>query len=129
MSNFIALLHASYIVKDVVVAEAFYCGILGLSKNTTRPNLPYGGSWLDIGDGQLHLLELDNPDPVMGRPEHGGRDRHVAMQVESIRTIEKALTASNIKFSFSQSGRKALFCRDPDGNALEFIEFNSPSEE
>ncbi len=124
MNNFKALLHASYIVKDVVIAEKFYCDILGMSKNSTRPNLPYGGSWFDIGDGQLHLLELDNPDSISGRPEHGGRDRHVAMQVESIEIIENALIASNIKFSLSKSGRKALFCRDPDGNALEFIESN-----
>ena len=29
------------------------------------------GAWLQIGDQQIHLLELPNPDPVTGRPEHG----------------------------------------------------------
>jgi len=121
-NNFKTIVHATYIVKDVSVAENFYCGVLGMTKNNDRPDLSYGGLWLDVGQCQIHLLELDNPDSTTNRPEHGGRDRHVAMQVNSIQMIESLLTADNIKFTLSKSGRKALFCRDPDGNALEFIE-------
>ena len=122
MSNFKSILHATYIVKNIEIAENFYCTILGMTKNSKRPNLPYGGIWLDIGSSQIHLLELENPDSTTGRPEHGGRDRHVAIQVESIKNIETVLNSFKINFTISKSGRKALFCRDPDGNALEFIE-------
>jgi len=31
------------------------------------------------------------------------------------------LDAAGISYTPSRSGRAALFCRDPDGNALEFI--------
>jgi hypothetical protein len=45
--------------------------------NKERPNdkLPYKGAWLWVGAEMIHLMELPNPDPVEGRPEHGGRDR------------------------------------------------------
>jgi glyoxylase I family protein len=32
------------------------------------------------------------------------------------------LEKAEIKFTRSKSGRRAMFCRDPDANALEFIE-------
>ena len=50
------------------------------------------------------------------------RDRHIALAVESIEWITDRLNAAGIHYTESRSGRKALFCRDPDGNALEFIE-------
>ena len=42
------------------------------------------GAWLWIGPEMIHLMELPNPDPVEGRPEHGGRDRHFCIGVENI---------------------------------------------
>ncbi|MGD8484393.1 MAG: VOC family protein, partial [Thioalkalispiraceae bacterium] len=75
-----------------------------------------------VGNQQIHLLQLPNPDPVEGRPQHGGRDRHVAMAVDDIEKLEQNLRQSGVDFTRSRSGRAALFCRDPDGNALEFIE-------
>lgn len=56
----------------------FYTGLLGLEVNPDRPDkkLPYRGAWLWIGPEMIHLMELPNPDPLTGRPEHGGRDRH-----------------------------------------------------
>jgi len=89
---------------------------------TERPHLPFPGAWLQIGQQQIHLLELDNPDPTTGRPAHGGRDRHVAMHCSSVDALKEALEVASIPYTVSISGRKALFCRDRDGNALEFIE-------
>ena len=80
------------------------------------------GAWLTVGSQQIHLLELPNPDPVKGRPEHGGRDRHTAFYVSDIDILIKSLEQNSITFTRSRSGRSAIFCRDPDGNALEFIE-------
>ena len=49
--------------------------------NPERPDdkLPYKGAWLWVGGEMIHLMELPNPDPMDGRPEHGGRDRHVCL--------------------------------------------------
>ena len=122
MSQITDILHASFIVADTQRALAFYQGILGLAIDPNRPDLGYPGAWLNIGARQIHLLELPNPDPISDRPAHGGRDRHLAMQVDSIDSLKDKLDGAGIAYTLSKSGRKALFCRDPDGNALEFIE-------
>lgn len=114
--------HVSLIVADTARALHFYCGLLGLSVDDSRPDLGYPGAWLCIGDQQIHLLELPNPDPIEGRPVHGGRDRHLALTIDDLDALTQALDSAGIDYTRSRSGRRALFFRDPDGNALEFIE-------
>lgn len=115
--------HASLIVKDLDVALTFYKKVLGLDTDDSRPDLGYPGAWLSLpGQQQIHLMELDNPDKNSERPEHGGRDHHVAFSVTSIDDLAASLDALDMLYTKSKSGRKAMFCRDPDGNALEFIE-------
>ena len=126
MSEITRLHHASLIVKDAEQALDFYRDLLGLVIVPDRPDLGYPGVWLDLGSGQqLHLLELDNPDPIENRPEHGGRDRHLAFYIKSLNLLENKLMRVGISYTKSRSGRAALFCRDPDGNALEFIELKT----
>lgn len=117
-----AIHHVSMIVDDTDRALKFYCGVLGLKQNKSRPDMNFSGAWLLVGEAEIHLLELPNPDPVENRPEHGGRDRHCAMGVKDLSVIEAALEQAGVVYTLSLSGRRALFCRDPDGNALELIE-------
>ncbi|WAR43990.1 VOC family protein [Methylomonas rapida] len=122
MSKFnLTIHHASLIVSDTEQSLLFYRDVLGMQP-TERPNLPFPGAWLQIGEQQIHLLELDNPDPTIGRPAHGGRDRHVALHCSSVDALREELEKAGMSYTTSVSGRKALFCRDRDGNALEFIE-------
>lgn len=114
--------HVSLIVADTAEALRFYVGILGLQVREDRPDLSFPGAWLSVGGRQIHLLELPNPDPVDGRPLHGGRDRHLAMIVDSIDELVARLEAADLPYTRSRSGRRAVFCRDPDGNGLELIE-------
>lgn len=116
-----AIHHSSVVVADIEVSLAFYCNILGLMVDPARPDLGYPGAWLRIGQQQIHLLEVDNVDPTVGRPEHVGRDRHVAFHLDNIDALAKQLEHADIPYTRSRSGRNALFCRDPDGNGLEFI--------
>lgn len=119
----IKIQHVSFIVSDTAEALKFYCGVLGLEPCRQRPDLGYPGAWLTVNaDQQIHLLELPNPDPVAGRPEHGGRDRHVAFHINDLSDVQAPLEDAGQTFTLSRSGRRALFCRDPDGNTLEFIE-------
>ncbi len=122
MVNVSAILHTSLLVASTERALEFYHGVLGVAVDETRPELGFPGAWLRVGGQQIHLLELPNPDPVQGRPQHGGRDRHVALQVDDIDGLVARLEAAGVVYTLSRSGRRALFCRDPDGNALEFIE-------
>jgi glyoxylase I family protein len=114
--------HVSLIVADTARALAFYRDLLGLEVDPGRPDLGFPGAWLSIGGGAIHLLELPNPDPATGRPAHGGRDRHLALSVSDLDGLAAALDVAGIGYTSSRSGRKALFCRDPDGNALELIQ-------
>jgi catechol 2,3-dioxygenase-like lactoylglutathione lyase family enzyme len=122
MPELSGLLHAGLLVADLERARRFYEAVLGLAP-CPRPELPYPGVWYDLGGGQqLHLMNLPNPDAGVTRPEHGGRDRHVAVGVRQLAALRARLDAGGIPYTASRSGRAALFCRDPDGNALEFVE-------
>ena len=114
--------HVSFIVKDLDRALHFYCNILGLSVKDSRPSMPFHGAWLTINQTQeIHLLELENPDPTTNRPEHGGRDRHAAFFVNNFDDLKEHLDKNEMSYTVSYSGRAALFVRDYDGNTLELI--------
>lgn len=116
---------------------------------------PSSSAFLQFGGGELHLMQLPNPDIIEGRPVHGGvsnverlfplkvsfslnfyvllfyflkngshtgRDRHIALTVNDIEPIKQNLESRGMTFTMSMSGRRALFCRDLDGNAFEFVE-------
>ncbi|MDD1623250.1 MAG: VOC family protein [Methylococcaceae bacterium] len=121
LTNIYSLNHASLIVANLDISLKFYREILGLQQ-VDRPDLGFPGAWFQLGDQQIHLLELENPDPITGRPEHGGRDRHVALNAISLTPLQDILNKAGIVYTMSKSGRRALFCRDPDGNAIEIIE-------
>lgn len=112
--------HVSLIVADTKRSLAFYHGLLGLPL-AERPEMSFPGAWLSLGEQQIHLLELPNPDPTSGRPEHGGRDRHLAVSVSGMDELSARLEEQGISYTRSRSGRAAIFCRDPDGNGLELI--------
>jgi glyoxylase I family protein len=117
------LLHATFLVSDLDKSRAFYEDVLGLPIDASRPDLGFPGVWYEVGTGQqIHLMHLPNPESGLIRPDHGGRDRHVALAVDDITELRRRLEQAGISYTLSKSGRQALFCRDPDGNALEFIE-------
>lgn len=122
MSLIKSLHHASLLVSDLTAARAFYEGVLGLQPSRLRPPMQFDGVWYELGEQQVHILVLPNPDAGVQRPEHGGRDRHTALLVNDFAALIARLERAAIPFTFSKSGRRALFCRDPDGNAFEFIE-------
>ena len=122
MSEICGVHHVSFVVADVSRALDFYCGVMGLKEDSSRPDLGYPGAWLWAGEQQIHLLQLPNPDPVEDRPEHVGRDRHAAFSVTNLAALEDRLATAGIAYTRSRSGRRALFCRDPDGNGIELVE-------
>lgn len=117
-----AILHTTFITTDLVKARAFYEGLLGLQADKQRPAMSFEGMWYDVAPNQqIHLMLLPNPEAGLTRPSHGGRDRHVAFGVSDLDCLMAKLDAAGVSYTLSHSGRRALFCRDPDDNALEFI--------
>lgn len=121
--------HASLLIAETARSLDFYCGLLGLTQDDNRPDLGYPGAWLWVGERQIHLIELPNPEPVADRPVHVGRDRHTALCIADLDVLRAALERAGIAYTVSRSGRRALFCRDPDGNGLEFIEASGGTDQ
>ena len=114
------MMHTGLIITDLARSRAFYEGLLGFQPNLNRPDFSFEGVWYDIGENQVHLMVVPNPYTEVQHPEHGGRDIHIAFSVDDVEPVRAELEKAGIPFSMSLSGRAALFCRDPDGNALEF---------
>jgi glyoxylase I family protein len=122
----ISIHHVSLLVSDTQQALDFYCGILGLDVDQSRPVMDFHGAWLRIGDRQLHLIEMPGRVRSAAPAGHGGRDWHVALAVSDLEGLATALSERGIDYTLSRSGRRALFCRDPDGNAIELVEVSRP---
>ncbi|OAY27098.1 uncharacterized protein LOC110602904 [Manihot esculenta] len=116
--------HVGVLCENLERSLEFYQGILGLEINEARPHdkLPYRGAWLWVGSEMIHLMELPNPDPLTGRPQHGGRDRHTCIAIRDVSKLKAILDKAGIPYTLSRSGRPAIFTRDPDANALEFTQ-------
>ncbi len=124
MAKVLGFDHVSILVSNAEKSLDFYQSLLALPL-LNRPNLGFLGYWLDLKNGQsLHLMQLENPYAECHHPEHGGRDTHFALRVDSVEGFKQKLEAENIPFTESRSGRKAIFIRDPDQNAFELFEYN-----
>ena len=116
-------LHAAILVSDKKRSEAFYDELLQLPK-VPRP-FNYAGTWYQLGEMQFHLIEdpelivkLQNTDKI-------GRNPHIAFGVKDLSSVRSQLDAQNYPYQMSQSGRKALFVQDPDGNVMEITQDES----
>ncbi|MCO5586630.1 hypothetical protein L7F22_040571 [Adiantum nelumboides] len=120
--GFVGVHHVGILCKDLDKSLEFYCGVLGMKVCDLRPDktLPFRGAWLWVGNQMIHLMELPNPDPVHGRPSHGGRDRHMCLHVENLDGLKGILKNAGLFFTESMSLKPQVFARDPDGNCLEF---------
>uniref|UniRef100_A0A0D6R8X4 VOC domain-containing protein n=1 Tax=Araucaria cunninghamii TaxID=56994 RepID=A0A0D6R8X4_ARACU len=120
----ISVHHVGLLCSNLEKSLEFYQGLLGLEVNEARPNdkLPYRGKWLWVGSEMIHLMELPNPDPLTGRPQHGGRDRHTCIAIKNVNVLKSIFDKAGVPYTLSRSGRPAIFARDPDSNALEFVQ-------
>lgn len=116
------LLHIALIVADLERSAGFYEGALGLARDP-RPDLGFEGIFYRLGAGQqIHLMRLHDPYRDSERPAHGGRDNHLALAVDDLKALRARLDAAGIPYTESRSGRAAIFCRDPDGHAIELCQ-------
>jgi catechol 2,3-dioxygenase-like lactoylglutathione lyase family enzyme len=99
-------------VDDVDAALRFYTDVLGLLLRTDRPDLGFGGAWLDVGGQQVHLIEGRPPD---------GLGQHFALLVDDLDGTVAELRARDVEVSDPRpvgSSRQA-FLADPSGNLVE----------
>ncbi|WP_040496331.1 VOC family protein [Ilumatobacter nonamiensis] len=110
--------HVSLNVTDATESIRFYVDVLGLSVRDDRPDFPFDGAWLQAGDQQIHLLEVDEFVPPDGQ--------HFALGVDDIDAAVAHLAAHGVEVSdpkrVDDVCRQAFF-HDPTGN---LIELNQP---
>jgi len=51
--NITKILHSSLLVKDTKQSLTFYCDVLGLEVDDSRPDLGFPGAWLCVGSQQI----------------------------------------------------------------------------
>lgn len=112
--------HVSILTSNLQRSVDFYSSVLELTVSGDRPKLDFDGAWFNIGKQQLHIICADSTLMPRGNVRCG-RDRHIAFATDDLARLVDRLNDAGISFEASKSGRAAIFCRDPDGNALEFI--------
>jgi catechol 2,3-dioxygenase-like lactoylglutathione lyase family enzyme len=106
--------HVSINVRDVERATAFYCDVLGLSVRPDRPSFSFGGTWLDVGGQQIHLIEGDVPSPL---------GQHFALTVDDLDGVVAELRSRGVSVTeLPPLGNRQAFLSDPEGNAIELTE-------
>ncbi|WP_298614299.1 VOC family protein [uncultured Thermosynechococcus sp.] len=110
-------LHVAINVTDLERAAAFYEGVLGLTP--IERSLKFAGRWYQVGSAQIHLIQAEKVVDSR-QDERWGRNPHFALGVSDLAGLEQRLTAAQIPFQRSASGRAAIFVADPDGNLIEF---------
>jgi glyoxylase I family protein len=107
--------HVSINVTDTEEAVAFYTGVLGLTRRDDRPDFGFGGAWLDLGDQQLHLIEVPVPDDL---------GQHFAVRVDDVDAAVAHVRSHGVTVSDPSpvgTSRQA-FLHDPSGNRIELHE-------
>ena len=105
--------HISLNVADIHVATAFYVEVMGLSL-LPRPDLGFPGTWLAMGEQQLHLMEKPKASPDQGQ--------HFAFAVDNIVAKRDYLIGRGVEVTpIRQVSDICLQCffLDPAGNRLE----------
>jgi catechol 2,3-dioxygenase-like lactoylglutathione lyase family enzyme len=136
--------HAGLRVGDAERASEFYCALGG--ERLTRPVLLEGraaeqvvgidGARLRIamigfGEGALELFEVLDPAPDWARAPVIGTIPHVCLQVDDVDAAlarAEELGGRRIWPAVDRFGAgRAIYLRDPDGNALELLDVPVPA--
>ncbi len=103
-------------------ARAFYAGILGLREKPVPETLAGLNIllWFDCGPTELHIVAEDDETRPRSR-------RHVCFEVDDLAAIRTRLAEAGYQpfDAVPIPGRPRFFCRDPFGNLLEFMVFDT----
>ena len=98
-------------------AEAFYSGVLGLTRVPKPPTLQAsGGAWFERGPVRIHLGVEQDFKPA--------KKAHPGLVTSDLARALQDLEGAGVPTSDIQTlpGRRRIFFHDPFGNRLELIE-------
>ncbi len=103
-------------------AEAFYAGLLGLTRVPKPPNLSKrGGCWFRGDEIELHL--------GVEEPFKPAKKAHPALQVSALTALKAKLEEAGAEVWTDEplEGYDRFYASDPFGNRIEFLCPNSSS--
>ena len=92
--------HVSLNVTNAAESTRFYVDVLGFSERSDRPDFPFAGAWLQVGDQQVHLLEVADFVPPKGQ--------HFALQVGDIDAVRTELIERGVAVSEPSCDRRCV---------------------
>jgi catechol 2,3-dioxygenase-like lactoylglutathione lyase family enzyme len=105
--------HVALVVKDADEALVFYRDVLGLRQIDRPDGARNPGSWLQLGDGQVHLFQP--ADPARNPP-------HFAIEVDDLAATTASLRRHGYTV-YEQEHRQGFGYQasviDPSGNVIE----------
>ncbi len=118
----IGLDHFVLTVASIEETVAFYCGILGMTRETFGPQQRTA---LRFGPHKINLHQVDNTfDPKAEKPTPGSAD--LCFLVDDIDGVVGQLERHGVPVLVAPSTRTgargpitSVYCRDPDGNLVE----------
>lgn len=115
--------HFGVKVKDVETALKFYCEVIGFNLKET---VDMGGQhYYFVGDENISL-EIEQSYQAGEKPYDNGYS-HMALAVDDLEAYCRRLRQQSVKFLLEPSqfrpDRKIAFIEDPEGNAIQIIEF------
>lgn len=113
--------HVSFAVRDLAASRRFYGELLGFGE-IPRPELGVPGTWYQVGDTEVHLIqtpagvETGAPPPTLSPLAN-----HAAFQIDDYEAAVSALRARGLEVLETSGAMGQLWVRDPDGNVIELI--------
>jgi glyoxylase I family protein len=117
--RFTHLDHCSVLVTDVAAARKFYGELLGLKEIPAPKEFDFVAIWYDLGGTYLHLLLKPERDAVS--------PRHFCLHVSDIAAAREHVRAKGVRVDETVKipGAERFFIRDPDGNRIEVLQWES----
>ena len=134
--------HLSRTTTNVQRLTDFYVKVMGF-KALSRPPFDFEGSWLELGDIQIHVIERnpdwdsmpEDPFNTNGKPRDDPialtQGHHTAFLTDNFFEIESRLKEMGIEYYAGKEERvrlgssirnHQLWFYDPDGNGIEIIQ-------
>jgi lactoylglutathione lyase len=122
--------HAAFTVRDMKASLSFYCDIVGMKHAFSLPD-KNGNPWIEylsFGGGQFVEL-FYGADHTADPPYENKRIgyHHFCIETTDMTAMAKKLFAEGLikkeEIDFGVDGNRSCWAHDPDGNAVEFIQY------
>ena len=123
-----ALDHVTVVTRDLQASRDFYIGVLGLEEADFRPDFPFDGAWLKLGERAVVHLVVEDRDAGDGNTQPFD---HFALRARDMKGMRKTLGRHGIAFQEQAPPNTTIrqfFLHDPDGVQVE-LTFDATLEE